>query len=61
MERIAKAASKCGISLGRVAEGAEEGAALYARGHDFIAIGTDTQLYTNALHSELESLRAACE
>jgi 2-keto-3-deoxy-L-rhamnonate aldolase RhmA len=44
-----------------VAEDAEEGAALYARGHDFIAIGTDTQLYTNALRSELESLRAACE
>ena len=61
VNRIAKAASKCGISLGRVAEDAEEGAALYARGHDFIAIGTDTQLYTNALRSELESLRAACE
>ena len=61
VERIAKAANECGISLGRVAEDAEEGAALYARGHDFIAIGTDTQLYTNALRSELESLRAACE
>ncbi len=61
VNHIAKAASECGISLGRVAEGAEEGAALYARGHDFIAIGTDTQLYTNALRSELESLRAACE
>ena len=59
--RIAKAANECGISLGRVAEDAEEGAALYARCHDFIAIGTDTQLYTNALRSELESLRAACE
>ncbi len=61
VERIAKAANECGISLGRVVEDAEEGAALYARGHDFIAIGTDTQLYTNALRSELESLRAACE
>ncbi len=61
VDRIAKAANQCGISLGRVAEGAEEGAALYARGHDFIAIGTDTQLYTNALRSELEALRAACE
>ncbi len=61
VNRIAKAANECGISLGRVAEDAEEGAALYARGHDFIAIGTDTQLYTNALRSELESLRAACE
>lgn len=61
VDRIASAANKCGISLGRVAEGAEEGAALYARGHDFIAIGTDTQLYTNALRTELESLRAACE
>ena len=61
VDRIAKAASDNGKSLGRMAESAEEGAKLYARGHDFIAIGTDTQLYVNALRSELAALRAGCE
>lgn len=61
VDRIAKAARDHGKSLGRMAESAEEGARLYAHGHDFIAIGTDTQLYANALRTELQSLRAACE
>ena len=61
VDRIAKAASHCGKSLGRVVDGAEEGAKLYARGFDFIGIGTDTQLYANALRAELTALRAGCE
>ena len=39
----------------------EEGALLFARGFDFIAVGTDTQLYVNALRSGLRTLRAECE
>ena len=61
VDRIAKAAGEHGKSLGRMAETAEEGVRLYARGHDFIAIGTDTQLYAGALRSELAALRAGCE
>jgi 2-dehydro-3-deoxyglucarate aldolase/4-hydroxy-2-oxoheptanedioate aldolase len=61
VDRIAKAASDHGKSLGRMVEGAEEGAKLYAHGFDFIAIGTDTQLYVNALRSELAALRGGCE
>jgi 2-dehydro-3-deoxyglucarate aldolase len=61
VERIAKAASEHNKSLGRVIDGAGEGAQLYVRGFDFIAIGTDTQLYSNALRGELDALRAACE
>lgn len=60
VERIAAAARRHGTSLGRMTESAEEGAELYARGFDFIAIGTDTQLYANALRTELETLRARC-
>ena len=59
--RIAKAANDHGKSLGRMVEGADEGAKLYARGFDFIAIGTDTQLYANALGAELTALRDACD
>lgn len=61
VDRIAAAATHHGKSLGRMAETAEEGAKLFARGHDFIAIGTDTQLYTEVLKSRLAALRAACE
>lgn len=61
VDRIAGAAGRYGKSLGRVTDSAEEGAKLYARGHDFIAIGTDTQLYTDALRSQLGALRAGCE
>jgi 2-dehydro-3-deoxyglucarate aldolase/4-hydroxy-2-oxoheptanedioate aldolase len=61
VDGIAKAARDHGKSLGRMAESAEEGARLYARGHDFIAVGTDTQLYANALRTELQTLRAECE
>lgn len=61
VERIARAARDHRISLGRMAETAAEGARLFANGHDFIAIGTDTQLYANALRSELAALRAGCE
>lgn len=61
VDRIASAARRYGKSLGRMAESADEGAKLYARGHDFIAIGTDTQLYTDALRSRLAALRAGCE
>jgi 2-keto-3-deoxy-L-rhamnonate aldolase RhmA len=61
VDRIAKAARHYGKSLGRMVEGAEEGAALYPRGFDFIAVGTDTQLYANALRAELTALRSGCE
>ena len=61
VDRIATAARDHGKALGRVAETAKEGAKLYARGHDFIALGTDTQLYVNTLRTELETLRASCE
>jgi len=61
VDRIAKAANDNGKSLGRMVEGAGEGAKLYARGFDFIAVGTDTQLYANALGAELAALRDACE
>ena len=61
VDRIAKAANDHGKSLGRVVEGADEGAKLYARGFDFIAVGTDTQLYANALGAELVALRDACD
>ena len=61
VDRIARAASDNGISLGRMVEGAGEGATLFARGFDFIAVGTDTQLYANALRAELTALRASCE
>ena len=60
VDRIAAAALEHRKSLGRMTESAEEGAALHARGFDFIAVGTDTQLYSNALRSELEALRARC-
>jgi 2-dehydro-3-deoxyglucarate aldolase/4-hydroxy-2-oxoheptanedioate aldolase len=61
VDRIAKAARDYDKSLGRMVETPEEGALLYARGFDFIAIGTDTQLYANALRTELAALRAGCE
>lgn len=61
VDRIAKAARDYDKSLGRMVETPEEGARLYARGFDFIAIGTDTQLYANALRTELAALRAGCE
>lgn len=61
VERIAKAARDYDKSLGRMVESVEEGAKLYARGHDFIAVGTDTQLYANALRTELQALRGECE
>ena len=61
VDRIAKAANDQGKSLGRVVNGADEGAKLYARGFDFVAVGTDTQLYANALRAELTALRAGCE
>ena len=61
VERIAGAASDNDKSLGRMVETAEEGARLYSRGFDFIAIGTDTQLYANALRTALSALRAGCE
>ena len=60
VDRIAAAARAQGKSLGRMTESADEGAVLHARGFDFIAVGTDTQLYANALRSELEALRARC-
>jgi len=60
VERIAAAAREHGKSLGRMTESAEEGAALHARGFDFIAIGTDTQLYSTALRTALNALRAGC-
>ena len=60
VERIAAAAHEHGKSLGRMTESAHEGAELFARGFDFIAIGTDTQLYSSALRTELEALRARC-
>ena len=61
VDRIARAARDYDKSLGRMVETAEEGARLYSRGFDFIAIGTDTQLYANALRTELAALRAGCE
>jgi len=61
VDRIAKAANDQGKSLGRVVDGADEGAKLYARGFDFVAVGTDTQLYASALRAELTALRAGCE
>lgn len=61
VDRITEAARDHGKSLGRMAESAQEGARLFASGHDFIAIGTDTQLYANALRSELTALRAGCQ
>jgi 2-keto-3-deoxy-L-rhamnonate aldolase RhmA len=60
VDRIAKAARDCDKSLGRMVEAAEEGAKLYARGFDFIAVGTDTQIYSNALRAALDALRTAC-
>lgn len=61
VERIAAAARDNDKSLGRMVETPEEGALLFTRGFDFIAVGTDTQLYVNALRSGLRTLRAECE
>lgn len=61
LERIVRAAAASGKSLGRVVDSAEEGVAFYMNGYDFIAVGTDTQIYTSALRGALESLRAGCE
>jgi len=61
LDRVVKAANENGKSLGRVVDTAEEGVDFYANGYDFIAIGTDTQVYTTALRSALERLRAGCE
>ena len=60
LARIEQAAGAHGKSLGRVVDSAEEGARYYASGYDFIAIGTDTQIYTSALAGALERLRADC-
>lgn len=61
LDRVVKAASENGKSLGRVVDSAEEGVDFYTNGYDFIAIGTDSQIYTGALRSALERLRAGCE
>jgi len=60
LERIEKTAREHGTSLARLTDTAEEGIEHYARGYDFIAIGTDTQIYADALRSRLDALRAGC-
>lgn len=61
VDRIVEAARNHDKSLGRMVEGPEEGVLLFARGFDFIAVGTDTQLYMDALRTGLQTLRAECE
>lgn len=61
LERVIRAANSNGKSLGRVVNDPEEGIRCYGEGFDFIAIGTDTQIYVNALRSALKALRAGCE
>lgn len=58
--RIEAAAAAAGKSLGRAVASAEEGAALHARGYDFIALGTDTALYVKALRDAVTGLHTAC-
>jgi 2-dehydro-3-deoxyglucarate aldolase len=61
VDRIVAAARDNDKSLGRMVESPEEGALLYAHGFDFIAVGTDTQLYVTALRGALQTLRDECE
>lgn len=57
IDRIARAATDREKSLARIVDTPAEGAQYYARGFDFIGIGTDTQIYTTALRTALEALR----
>lgn len=60
VQRIERAAARADKSLGRAVGGAPEGAALYEKGYDFIALNTDTAIYLDALSQAVTSLRASC-
>ncbi len=58
---VIEAARRHGKRAGRLAPTAEQGAALLAAGFDCLAIGTDTQVYLNALAAAMKDLRARGE
>ena len=61
VDRVVEAAHKHGLSLGRLVDSVDEGAALYQRGFDFCCYSGDVWLLQQAIKRGLDELRQRCD